>query len=592
MRKPLGVVSAFALAWGLAGCGGSGPSLAGNPAQDPQPQVVEIHIASTSAAPDAQLDGGTFPDSPLEQALVTLVDAQGVPTPLGSTDALPSSWTLAAGTYDVHYGYAAGQQVPRNLDARLATGLALAGASTIPIHVSAISIRPSFTLDGRAFPTGIGEVASFSLRRSGAPDDVVWLGTSENPILPVKVIPGTYDVVYHFESGGVVVPINQEKVILPDVTLDADGELPIDVPTLTFTSDFTLNGSPFPQNVYEQADFWLFDQATASRTLLGHTRDASSASHTLIPGTYDILYARVAGGAIVPRNPDAVVLRDVDVTYGDNQVAAVDVPAFFVTPVFTLDGAAFPADVYEQGDFFLVGSDRPTDEFKLGDSTASGSPVNLIPGTYDVYWRRTLGGAVVPRNGNKRVLDHAAILAAGDLPVDVPTIDVQPSLTLNGQPFPDDPYEHGNMSLRGPGGDEIPLGSTTNLAASAKIIPGVYDVVYTRQLGGAVVPRNDGRVVMTGVDLSSGGPLAIDVQAQLVQFAFFLDGLSFPHDGTREWTISLRDPGTGVENVIGPGASPAWWFIEGDYDVVYRYENGAGIPQNPQTVVGHVTIAP
>lgn len=35
-----------------------------------------------------------------------------------------------------------------------------------------------------------------------------------------------------------------------------------------------------------------------------------------------------------------------------------------------------------------------------------------------------------------------------------------------------------------------------------------------------------------------------------------------------------------------------WLFILGDYDVVYRYENGIGIPQNSTAVVAQVAIEP
>jgi len=102
-----------------------------------------------------------------------------------------------------------------------------------------------------------------------------------------------------------------------------EAELTIDVPAVTLTSNYRLNGEPFPVSVYEGAFFSLRNPYSGDTVELGWCYDQSH-STMIMPGVYDVVYAYTQGSE-VPQHQDAVVMRDVNIS--SSRALAIDVPA-------------------------------------------------------------------------------------------------------------------------------------------------------------------------------------------------------------------------------------------------------------------------
>lgn len=67
---------------------------------------------------------------------------------------------------------------------------------------------------------------------------------------------------------------------------DDPGHLNVDIPTITLSGSFTLNGAPAPANEPFGLVFLL--DATGDAVVLGQVSDRSYVARHVIPGTYDV----------------------------------------------------------------------------------------------------------------------------------------------------------------------------------------------------------------------------------------------------------------------------------------------------------------
>jgi len=67
---------------------------------------------------------------------------------------------------------------------------------------------------------------------------------------------GTYDVIYSLETGGEFVPNNQGAVVMAGVSITAAGVLAVDVASVAFQFDATLDLAAFPADQNHKALFF------------------------------------------------------------------------------------------------------------------------------------------------------------------------------------------------------------------------------------------------------------------------------------------------------------------------------------------------
>jgi hypothetical protein len=456
----------------------------------------------------------------------------------------------------------------------------------VVINVPSVEIRPIFRLNGHPFPGAEAGVAVFSLWASRKSDlfdgQQLSLGQTDEPTETFRVIPGVYDVYYSWVSG-TRIPRNALTRVLKGVVLDRNRDLTIDVPVISIAGLKLHNGAPF--NYEGAAELSLRALDWPGVVPLG---DAQSAEFVLsiIPGTYAFEY-HWQQGANFPNNRHAQVselhlLRNV-------QNLLLNVPSLAQTFEFLYNGNAFPATIFDRGNIVLRRGVR--EEVLVGPSDESPSTIRLIPGTYDVHWRH-LAGATVPQNADGIFLHNFDASGPSPLVVDVPSIVISGNFLVNGQPTPASPFENARLGLETPDtGDHVNLGETQYGAYDARVLPGVYDIVYEHLAGGAILPWNPRATLAAGWHVESNPTRDIDIPVGTNHGSLLLNGEAFPVSEFERgdiYVVSLK----GDQTPIRLGSTDqfidfATRLLPGRYQMAYAHVAGAAIvPRNTFTTFG------
>lgn len=458
-------------------------------------QVWDVDVPRVIVVPTFTVDGGAFPASVYESADFFLRPVGGNELiPLGRTHLQPADNVMVTpGTYDVIYSITSGEQLPQNRSAVVMRSVDIATtphALNIEIRTSQVVGNWQLAVDGvlGTFPASVYEQGEFRLRTDDG--DSVSLGPTHTSIGAVRVITGTYDLVYRHIDGELV-PRNYDAVILADRVVQTSVEqLDAIVDAWTAIPNLTLNGGPFPGSVYETADLLIKDKDTGATTLLGSTHNPPD-ELLLVEGTYDTVYRHV-DGELVPQNQMAEL--DIDVVVDSPGVSLdIDVDAVTATGQFALNGAGFVKSVYEVAEFRLYPSGGGAG-ILLGDTYYDPEPVVIVAGNYDVVYAH-VGGSLVPGNPHHVLFADQAYAAGAVIDVNVLTRQVRPAFTLDGQAFPDAPFQQGDFYLRGNHvEDSVRIGASNAAAETTVVIRGAYDALY-RHVDGLSVPLNSEAVV-------------------------------------------------------------------------------------------------
>ncbi len=249
---------------------------------------------------DATLNGDPFVVSPTNWAEWAVVDADGEETPFGSTLTQPFATTLVHGTYDVFYQWQLGAtDVPGNTNARVATGLVVAGPTTFAFDVPMVARTFEPLLNGAPWPQSPTEFGDLDLQGS-EPEDRFDLGsTYDGPTIQRLVIAGAYDLIYDHRNGATTVPVNESEPILSFHTSEGP-VIGVDVAATRIAPTVTLDGQVFPTGSGNQARIVL-RSAAGGETPIGTTDQAPISPRRVIDGTYRIDYEWLSGDDI-PRN--------------------------------------------------------------------------------------------------------------------------------------------------------------------------------------------------------------------------------------------------------------------------------------------------
>lgn len=358
------------------------------------------------------------------------------------------------------------------------------------------------------------------------------------------------------EGGVPCVPLSATLGVAP---------LEVDLRSVLVTPQFLLDGVAFPQAAGEAAVFTLEDR-DGVQLVLGTSNQAPVARRVL-PGVYDLYYSWNQGTQ-VPRNVRARLLQALRIT-GDTTLV-VDVPSVRAEGSLLLDGAPFPASLAHRGRISLQGVYGRGNTGVWPTHTTPGFDLRLIPGAYHVLYEHVAGDGVVPRNAAARVARLALDDDASALALDVPSVDASLSYTLNAVPLPAEDYEDGFVALVTSDGDSVPMGRTSDVPVVVRIVPGSYDVRFSVQSGGTVVPRNVDGVLATGVQVS--GPTNVAFNTIAAQVTLLWDGAAPPDSIYDNADLVLVDRATGGVTPLGNSRDQPFDInlLPGAYDVRQR----------------------
>jgi hypothetical protein len=268
------------------------------------PLTLDIALAAPTVSGTITVNGAQ-----VSQAMgfgnLRLVSAAGDSLTLASTSTVGTySRLVVPGTYDLYYALstlagAAGPGVPSNTQALLRTGIVVgSGPLALDIDVRATAVSGTITVAG-AVPSSDG-AGSLILRNAAGADAVI--GTTANAGAYTRlVVPGTYDLYYRFDSGGIGVPTNTSARLRSGIVVGSTPmTLNIDVPAKMVSGTFSLGGTPITGSSTSYGNIFI-QNAGGDRASLG-TTFSGTYTRLLIPGSYRAYWSINMGGVGVPYN--------------------------------------------------------------------------------------------------------------------------------------------------------------------------------------------------------------------------------------------------------------------------------------------------
>jgi hypothetical protein len=503
---------------------------------------------------------------------------------LGNTHSETFSVRVTPGVYDVIYEVETpGPVMPANGRVRLERRPLFATSeieAIIDIHVA--RVNGAFKLDGVAPPDHEYDDANVSFRLLDTTDEIV-VGNTHDGSYAVNVVPGTYEVVYRNETPGPLAPRNVGATLGTRSFTD-DTNHDIEIASVAIQGEFRLDGVLAPDNDYNDAnvDLWSSELGVVA---LGNTH-AGSYSLRVIPGNYEYVY-RHETGPDVPQNQHAR-FGAADATV--NGTVDVDIEMVTITGMLTINDVMAPPDELDDGIVHLRSSGGD-DSVLLGNTHDGVYTVNLIPGSYAVYYAQETSGGTVPDNKNARIVDAMAIANSGMIDIDVPAVLVQGTFTIGGDAPPNLNYEDGRVYLRNIETDDtVLLGSTHAAYYTAMVVPGDYDVYYVQEAGG-LVPANQNALI-DSITVANAMSLDIDIPGTSLAGVLHVGGGEPPATASDGGQLYLRNA-TGDSVLLGDSFVPGFAanLVSGTYGVYYRAEgSGAIMPENDNGRFACVTV--
>ncbi len=299
-------------------------------------------------------------------------------------------------------------------------------------------------------------------------------------------------------------------------------------------------------------------------------------------------------------------------------MVTVDIPVVNVMINVTLDGqplsAANSSDL-DEGFISLRNTDTG-ETFGLGDTWNDTTdmptypkPLQVVAGTYDVFYAVQDDGPNWPSNTNARLMANLMLVDDGSVTVDIPVSNIQFGLTLDGQPLSaanSADLDEGFISLRSSiTGETFSLGDTWNdttdmptYPKSLQVVSGTYDVMYAVQDDGPNWPSNTNALIQAALSLANDGNVTVNIPVSNIQFGLTLDGqpLSAANSSDLdEGFISLRSSTTGETFSLGdtwndttdmPTYPKPLQVVSGTYDVMYAVQDdGPNWPSNTNALI-------
>ena len=172
---------------------------------------------------------------------------------------------------------------------------------------------------------------------------------------------------------------------------------------------------------------------------------------------------------------------------------------------------------------------------------------------------------------------------ATDITLNITASQLDGTLTNNGNAFPENIYEDGDIVFRsGAGTDEFVVGSTPLQNYQSLVVDQDYDILYRVDSSGPQVPINQNAIILDGRTISGNETIDLDVVSVEITPVFTLNGVSFPASQYDHGLFYLQPVGTNELILIGDTATnnQPVRIIPGEYHVIYDYVQGVISPVN------------
>ncbi len=496
------------------------------------------------------------------------------------------------GTYDLYYAQSsAGPAVPINDLAKIQSGIVVGAAPvSLDIDVPGSKVSGTVTVNGAAI-SGAAKGAG-SLRLVTAAGDATELtGTSTSGgSYSALVVPGSYDLYYGESSAGTSVPSNTSAKLQSGIVVgSAPLALDVNISATAVSGSFTINGATVASAIEQQGSLTLANAAGDQAPLGTYSAATGSYSGRVVPGTYDLYWS--GSGADVPSNRSAKIQTGI-VVGSSALVLDVDLLASTVSGTVTINGATDSA--LGNGISYLTLRGAAGDTAPITVSSAGSYSARVMPGTYDLYY----GSKDAPLNVGAR--NVAAKIQSGivvgasalTLNINVPVSTVSGNVAINGAAASAPGKNAFLLHLRNAAGDSALIASFPQGSYSASVVPGNYDLYYTKQgNGGLEIPSNIPAKIRSGIVVGSL-PLSLDVDVpgSIVSGTITVNGVPNAGSSGDLGFVALLDAEGNASSLTsassGMGTYSAF-VVPGRYELYYLlYRGGPTIPSNSHFHLG------
>ncbi len=449
-------------------------------------QVLDFNVPAVRVSLSFLLNGVTFPGSPDQIAdfLMRHRDS-GREVNIGTSQQAGNAIYVVPGVYDVIYAHRSGTLIPANTRTVILEKILIDQAMSLDVDVPMVFRTFTYMLNGVPFPNSGFDYGQILLEDVSTKASF-FVGRTHTPAL-LRVIPGTYRVIYSYRQTDGLAPRNPWAVIDEELVVASGGSTGIQVEVTAHTVDpvFLMDGLTFPGNGLANGRI-RFRAGDGTFAPVGRTHLVPE-SLVMVEGSYDFYYELLQSDPAVPSNPLTRFATGIVVDQGGPLSLNVETAVLDLN--VQLDGEAFPASGLNYGRILLVDPETGA-ERDLGRSYEGPFLERFILGEYDVvYAYRQSAQDLTPRNQRHVVARGLQFDGPTSTLIDIRTELVAPRFSLDGVEFPDVESDHGRFFLRDEDGDEVPLGDSHVEAPDVRVIEGAYQADYEWQ-SGLDVPAN------------------------------------------------------------------------------------------------------
>jgi len=437
----------------------------------------------------------------------------------------------------------------------------------LEVDIPAFTVTGTLTLDGVPAASTLTNRGRIVLEGIDGRDRVVVTDTRRSSF-QIQVVPGRYRLLYELANGGTTVPRNKRHVLREEVEIRADRRLDVDLVTTRLSARATIGGAE-STSLFNNADLVLVD-AQGDEAHVLNTRDVEG-SVMVLRGDYALEWRLAAGGTTIPATPRRTLREDISLQRADERIE-VDVPVRRWVGRLTRNGVEAPTGVVDRGGVFLAGPTAEQDRV-IAETTDLDFDVLVIPGSFDVLYRRLGGGISVPRN-ERRVLERVTVPPGTQTfsrDLDIPSVSIEADFTLNGRTPDLGVFADAEVRLVDPDHPSPPilLGELRDGSGRATVLPGAYELRYFANGPNTQTPVNENGLLRAAARYDKDVTLDVDVPSVEVQVDVTVDGGPPPTSLQGEVAIVLFEPLSGTTASLGAATGPALQalILPGSYEV-------------------------
>jgi hypothetical protein len=481
----------------------------------------------------------------------------------------------APGSYDVFFSATGPTTVaPINRLARLKTGVVLAAdqTTTLDVDIPTTTVAGTVTINGA--PLAAEDSVSLLLRNAAG--DSATIPAGSGGAYAASIVPGTFDVFLSSTAvgAGSATPLNQLARIATDVAIGpGTAKLDLDVPSVVVAGSISIGGIPAgPSN---RGRAYLRNAAGDVARIA--VADNASYQARVVPGEYDLYFGGTQDAYSVA-NQNVRLRTGVVVAATGTTALDVEVPSGTVTGTIQLDGAQ--AIITDR--VHLALRNAAGDYAEIPWSGDGDYTVKVVPGSYDLYYSKdNTVQATTPANQLARLRAGVVITAGGTTVVD---LDIASSVVMGTVKINGAPAAAGNagiLTLRSADGDKAMIANTANPTFLARVVPGQYDLYYTRTATPAntttLAPHNHAAKLRGGLVFAAGATTVLDIDIPSTTVTGMVTINGKPAASGDHGTLMVQN----AAGDFGPFASTnggtyTGRLIPGMYDLYYSHAGKVG----------------